>query len=308
MALIRLIPTKSNLQFTRYRKAAYLLSGLLVLLTALLLFGRGLNYGVDFRGGLALELRFSEAATADSIRAKLDTLQLSDLSLQQFGSDQDYMLIAPVADETASAAQALQERILSSLGSNVEVRRTEYVGPRVGAELKKNGVLAVGFALLGIMFYIWLRFEWQFGVCALIALLHDCITTVGLFILLQLEFNLSTIAAVLTIAGYSINDTVVIYDRIRENLRKYKKMPLHEVIDLSLNETLSRTILTVTTVLLVLLILLFLGGEVISGFAIAMLWGLFVGTYSTVYLAAPLLAALNVRRTVEASDGAPVAA
>lgn len=308
MALIRLIPTKSNLQFTRYRKAAYLLSGLLVLLTALLLFGRGLNYGVDFRGGLALELRFSEAATADSIRAKLDTLQLSDLSLQQFGSDQDYMLIAPVADETASAAQALQERILSSLGSNVEVRRTEYVGPRVGAELKKNGVLAVGFALLGIMFYIWLRFEWQFGVCALIALLHDCITTVGLFILLQLEFNLSTIAAVLTIAGYSINDTVVIYDRIRENLRKYKKMPLHEVIDLSLNETLSRTILTVTTVLLVLLILLFLGGEVISGFAIAMLWGLFVGTYSTVYLAAPLLAALNVRRTVEASDGAPMAA
>ncbi|MCA3269047.1 MAG: protein translocase subunit SecF [Alphaproteobacteria bacterium] len=302
MALIRLIPTKSNLQFTRYRYPAYLLSGLLVLLTVLLLFGRGLNYGVDFRGGLALELRFSEAVTADSIRGKLEALQLSDLSLQQFGSNQDYMLIAPVTDESAQAAQQLQERILASLGNNVEVRRSEYVGPRVGAELKKNGILAVGFALFGIMCYIWLRFEWQFGVCALIALLHDCITTIGLFILLQLEFNLSTIAAVLTIAGYSINDTVVIYDRIRENLRKYKKMPLHEVIDLSLNETLSRTILTVTTVLIVLLILLFLGGEVISGFAIAMLWGLFVGTYSTVYLAAPLLAALNVRRTLEASD------
>jgi preprotein translocase SecF subunit len=227
--------------------------------------------------------------------------------LQQFGSPTDYLIIAPVAQETPQAASAIQAKLINQLGAGAEIRRAEYVGARVGNDLKTKGTLAVLFALGGIMLYIWLRFEWQFGLCGVIALLHDCLTTLGLFALFRLEFNLTTVAAVLTIAGYSINDTVVIYDRIRENLRKYKSLSMFQVIDLSINETFSRTVLTVSTVLIVLLILYFFGGEAVSGFSIAMLWGLFIGTYSTIFVASPLLAYLNVRNTL-AKSYAPTAA
>ncbi|MFN5589365.1 MAG: protein translocase subunit SecF [Holosporales bacterium] len=307
MALIKRFSTRTNFHFSKYRFIAFGFTGLLTLLTLLLLVQRGLNYGVDFRGGLALEVRFAHAVATDELRARLSPLNIPDISLQQFGSPTDYLIIAPVAQETPQAASAIQAKLINQLGAGAELRRAEYVGARVGNDLKTKGTLAVLFALGGIMLYIWLRFEWQFGLCGVIALLHDCLTTLGLFALFRLEFNLTTVAAVLTIAGYSINDTVVIYDRIRENLRKYKSLSMFQVIDLSINETFSRTVLTVSTVLIVLLILYFFGGEAVSGFSIAMLWGLFIGTYSTIFVASPLLAYLNVRNTL-AKSYAPTAA
>jgi preprotein translocase SecF subunit len=238
-------------------------------------------------------------------------LELGEVSLQQFGDEKDILIRLARQEGGEAAQQVAVEKVKSALGANWEYRRTETVGPKVGGELIQSAALAIVLAVGGILIYVWVRYEWQFAINAILALFHDCITTVGLFSLLGLEFNLTTLAAILTIAGYSINDTVVIYDRMREMMRKHRTMPFRELINLALNETLSRTILTVTTVLLSVLALLFFGGEVLRGFSIAMLWGIVIGTYSTICVATPLLLYMNIRRTgakaKEAPGDAPVA-
>jgi preprotein translocase subunit SecF len=240
------------------------------------------------------------------MRAKLDALNLGDVSLQEFGSPSDVLIrIAQQPGGDAAQMKAIQAA-RNALGPGVEYRRVEVVGPSVGSELIRAGVLATALALAGIAVYVAFRFEWQFGIGAMVSIFHDVTTTVGLFALLQLEFNLTTLAAILTIAGYSINDTVVIYDRMRENMRKYRTMPFRELINISLNETLSRTILTVSTTTLAVLALLLFGGQVLRGFSIAMLWGMFIGTYSSLFVAAPLLYYIQPnRRAIAKEAGEP---
>ena len=237
------------------------------------------------------------------MRAKLDALHLGDASLQQFGSPDDVLIRLPQQPGGDAAQMKAVQLARDALGTNIEYRRTEVVGPSVGSELIRAGVLATVLALGAILIYIWFRFEWQFGIGATIATMHDVITTVGLFAIFQLEFNLTTLAAILTVAGYSINDTVVIYDRVRESMRKYRTMPFRDLINLALNETLSRTILTVSTVALAVLSLLFLGGEVLRGFSIAMLWGVVIGTYSSLFIAAPVLYYVQPNRAAVTRSG-----
>src|SRR5437763_3139660 len=287
LIVIRHVP---RIDFMRWHYYGLAFSVLLSVLTIVLFLTAGLNYGIDFVGGTLMEARTTTGpADLAAMRAKLDALHLGEASLQQFGSPDDVLIrLAHQPGGDAAQMKAIQ-LARDALGPGVEYRRTEVVGPSVGSELIRAGVLATVLALGAILIYIWFRFEWQFGVGATIATLHDVITTVGLFAIFQLEFNLTTLAAILTIAGYSINDTVVIYDRVREAMRKYRTMPLRELINLALNETLSRTILTVSTVALAVLALLFFGGEVLRGFSIAMLWGIVIGTYSSLLIAAPIL-------------------
>jgi preprotein translocase subunit SecF len=243
-----------------------------------------------------------------AMRAKLDALKLGEASLQQFGGPDDVLIRLPQQPGGDAAQMKAVQLAREALGPGIEYRRTEVVGPSVGSELIQAGVLATVLSLVAILIYIWFRFEWQFGVGATIATLHDVITTVGLFAIFQLEFNLTTLAAILTIAGYSINDTVVIYDRMRESMRKYRTMPFRDLINLALNETLSRTILTVSTVALAVLSLLLFGGEVLRGFSIAMLWGIVIGTYSSLFIAAPLLYYVQPNRRATAKDSEPTPA
>jgi preprotein translocase subunit SecF len=286
-----------------------------------LFLSKGLNYGIDFTGGTLIEVRVPNGpADLAGMRAKLDALKIGEPTLQGY-TDQTtaecgfsppscVLIRLPQQAGGDAAQQKVVQKVREALGSGVEYRRTEVVGPSVGSELIRAGVLATVLALGAIMIYVWFRFEWQFGVGATIATLHDVITTVGLFAIFQLEFNLTTLAAILTIAGYSINDTVVIYDRMRESMRKYRTMPFRDLINLALNETLSRTILTVATTTLAVLALLFLGGEVLRGFSIAMLWGIVIGTYSSLFIAAPLLYYVqpNRRAVARSEDSAEVPA
>ena len=306
MKTIRLIPDKTNIRFLEKRKLALTLSACLVVASLALFFGRGLNLGIDFLGGILLEVKTDGPADLSDLRTKVSGLGLGDTSLQEFGAN-DTVLIRVQRQEGGDDAQKLAvDKIKEGLaGAVVEYRRTEFVGPTVGAELKEAAIWAVLAAVFAILLYIWFRFEWQFGVGAVIALTHDVITTIGLFSLLQLEFNVSTVAAVLTIAGYSINDTVVVYDRVRENLRRYKRLSLIELFNRSINETLARTVMTSVTTLLALLALYFFGGEVIQGFTIALIWGVFVGTYSSIALAVPLLVFFKIdRRAISEEDDA----
>lgn len=289
------LPAASNIQFMRRRMIGFILSGFLIVFGIGDLFVQGLNLGIDFRGGILLEVKTPGDADLPLMRDQIGDLDLGEISLQEFGAP-DVVLIRiqrQEGDETAQA-QAI-ERATEALGSEIEIRRQEFVGPQVGQELIQAGLMSIGFALLGILIYIWLRFEWQFAVAAVVALLHDSIATVALFSLTQMEFNLSTVAAVLMIAGYSINDTVVVFDRMRENLRKYKREALVSIINRSLNETLTRTLLTSGTTLIALIALWLFGGEVIRGFTIALIWGIVVGTYSSIFIAAPILIFLNLR-------------
>lgn len=236
-------------------------------------------------------------ADVSQIRSDLGGLGLGDVSIQQFGAENDLLIRVQRQEGGEKEQQAAIASVKEALGDRVsEYRRTELVGPTVGQELQEAALWAVISAVLAIMVYIWFRFEWQFGVCAIIALTHDVITTVGLFSVLQMEFNLATVAAVLTIAGYSINDTVVVFDRVRENMRKYKKMGFAELFDLSINQTLSRTVMTSFTTLLALIALVAFGGEVIRGFSVALIWGVVIGTYSSIALAVPLLLYLRPNR------------
>ena len=300
MKLINLIPVGTKINFLSLRKIAILASLVLCVASFGLLVTKGLNFGIDFRGGIMLEIRTAQTADLSSIRSNLGSLGLGEIELQRFGKDTDVLIRIESQPGGASGQKLAVDKVKKILGPAVDYRRTEFVGPKVSGELIEAGVTAVVLALFAMLMYIWFRFEWQFGVGAVAALGHDVFLTIGVFSLLGLEFNLSTIAAILTIAGYSINDTVVVYDRVRENLRKYKVRPLEDVLNMSLNDTLSRTLLTSITTLIALLILYFFGGEVIKDFSFAMIWGVLVGTYSSIYVATPLLSHMNLRASAVA--------
>jgi preprotein translocase subunit SecF len=296
MSALNLIPANINLAFIPKRKIFMAFSALLVLASIFMFLGKGLNYGIDFKGGIMLEVRTEKAADIAEMRSILGSLGLGEVSLQEFGQPTDILIRIQRQDGDEKAQQEAINKIKAILGTSVEYRRTEFVGPKVSDELFWDGLTAVSLAIFAILIYIWFRFEWQFGFAAIFALSHDVITTIGIFALMGFEFNLSTVAAVLTIAGYSINDTVVVFDRVRENLRKYKKLPFSELLNNSINQTLSRTVITSVTTLLALLALYFLGGEVIRDFSFAMIWGVLIGTYSSIFLAVPILLNLNIKR------------
>lgn len=302
MRHLHLVPLNPRIGFMRIHKPAIAISVLLVVASFVLYFAKGLNYGVDFTGGALIEVRTEGPADVATMRAQLGALDLGEVTLQTFGAE-DTVLIRVQADTDSEGGQAaVTAMVQNALGADVELRRVEFVGPKVGGELQEAAIWAVIIALAGIMVYVWFRFEWQFGVAGVAALAHDVITTVGLFAFLDLEFNLTTVAAVLTIAGISINDTVVIFDRMRENLRKYKKTPLSELIDLSVNQTLSRTVMTTLATLVALLALFLVGGPVVRDFSGAMIWGMVVGTYSSVFVAGPMLIYLKLKRDDDSAE------
>ncbi|MBM09999.1 MAG: protein translocase subunit SecF [Magnetovibrio sp.] len=292
-----LIPASLNISLVSKRAVFFFFSAILITSSIALFLTRGLNYGIDFKGGILIEVRTDKAANIGFMRQQLSALDLGEVALQEFGAPTDVLIRVQRQEGGEKAQQVAVDKIKTLLGDTVDYRRTEFVGPKVSAELFWDGVLAVSLAIFAILIYIWFRFEWQFGVGAVIALTHDVISTIGMFALMGFEFNLSTVAAILTIAGYSINDTVVVYDRVRENLRKFKKMPLDELLNNSINQTLSRTVMTSVTTLLALLALFFLGGAVIRDFSFAMIWGVIIGTYSSICLAVPLLLYLHLKRT-----------
>jgi preprotein translocase subunit SecF len=301
LIIIRRTP---KIDFMAWHKFGFALSLLLTVSSIVLFAALGLNYGIDFRGGTLLEVRVSPGpASLAQMRNKLDALHLGEASLQGFGPPTDVLIRLPRQPGGDAAQERAVQAAKQALGPGVDYRRVEVVGPSIGSELVRAGVIATVLALLAIAVYIWFRFEWQFGVGGMVSTLHDVLTTVGLFALLRLEFDLTTLAAILTVAGYSVNDTVVIYDRVREAMRKYRTMPFRDLINLALNETLSRTILTVSTVALAVLSLLFLGGPVLRGFSIAMLWGICIGTYSSLFIAAPILYYVQPRRAAVARSG-----
>ncbi len=306
---VRIIPDDTRVDFMKRRYLAFALSALMIAASIGMLFTKGLSLGIDFTGGTLIEAKTPDLPDLGELRGLLNTLDLGEVSIQEFGAPEDILIRLPQQDGGPDAQQAAINKVYETLNARyadtepgIDYRRTEFVGPQVGEELKKQGMMAFLFSLLGILIYIWFRFEWQFGLAAIIALAHDAIATLGFFSLMQIEFNLSTVAAVLMIAGYSINDTVVVFDRIRENLRKYKKTPLNELFNMSINQTLSRTLLTSITTLLALLALWFFGGEVIQSFVDALLFGIVVGTYSSIFVAAPVLILLNIRRGAFADE------
>jgi preprotein translocase SecF subunit len=301
MRTLRFVPHNTNIPFIRMRVTTFAVSAVLSLLSLVLFFAPGLNYGIDFAGGVLIEARTTQGdADLGDMRAKLSGLGLGEVALQDFGSTRDVLIrVQSQGDEKLDNAAV--ETVRKALGPGFEFRRTEVVGPKVGSELIEAGTIASLLAMVGIAVYVWFRFEWQFAVAALISTVHDVVTTIGLFVLLQLDFNLTSVAAVLTIAGYSINDTVVVFDRIRETLRKYKTMEFGALIDRAINDTLSRTVMTSTTTLLAVLSLAIFGGEVIRGFAVAIIWGIAIGTYSSIFLAAPLLLYMRPPRPTESA-------
>lgn len=286
-----IIPHKTNFNFIGKKGLAYGFSVLLVLVTIVLLVSRGLNLGTDFTGGVVMELRTNQVVEISKFREFFNQFGYQGTIIQNIMDDYNILIRFQTknSDNQSKEVESVKESLIAHIQGGLEFRKIDYVGPKVGQELIVKGVQAVVIALIGMMIYIWLRFNWQFGICAVIALLHDAIITVGFYLLTQIEFDLTSIAAILMIVGYSINDKVVISDRIRENIRKYKVRDLSEIINLSLNETLSRTIMTVATTLLATLALIIFGGEVIRGFSLAMFFGIVCGTYSSVYISAPLL-------------------
>ncbi len=306
LIVIRRIP---NIDFMGLHKLGFVLSLVLTVASIALFLTKGLNYGIDFSGGTLIEVRSTDGpADLAAMRAKLNGIGLGEVSLQGFGSPNDVLIRLPRQPGDDKAQMLGVNKVKETLGQAVDYRRTEVVGPKVGGELIQAGVIATVLALLAIAAYVWFRFEWQFGVGAMLSTLHDTVTTIGLFSLLQIEFNLTTLAAILTIAGYSVNDTVVIYDRVRETMRKYKTMDFRTLINKSLNETLSRTILTVSTTALAVLSLFLFGGEVLRGFSIAMLWGIVIGTYSSLFIAAPLLYYIRPGRSGQTQEAKGIAA
>lgn len=310
--LLKLVPDQTNIPFMRWRMPAIVFAVVLTIASIALVATRGMNFGVDFAGGILIEIKAEQAVDLGQLRSTLGSMNIGEVSVQSFGADEDEVLIRLQHQEGDQAEQEavverVKTRINEVLPGEVSFRRVEYVGPKVSDELVWDGIMAVTLSMIGIMIYVWMRFEWQFAVGAVLSLIHDVALTLGLFSLFQLEFNLSVIAALLTIVGYSLNDTVVVYDRIRENLRKYRRMDLNNLIDLSLNETLSRTIMTGVTTLLALFALYIFGGEVISAFTLAMIWGVLIGPYSTVFIAAPVLPWFNLKRDFS-EEATPAAA
>lgn len=298
MKTLKLVPANTAIGFIRHRVIAMALSSALVIASIVVFAANGLNFGIDFRGGTLIEASAESAVDLAELRGRLGALNLGEVQIQEFGKETDVLIRIAEAEGAQDASNNLSavERVRGELARDFDIRRVEIVGPQVSAELIQTGLMAVIAAIVSMLIYIWFRFEWQFSVGAVLALVHDVALTIGLFALLQLDFNLSILAAILTIVGYSMNDTVVVYDRVRENLRKYKKMDLAELLNIAINETLSRTVMTSVTTMLALLALYILGGEVIRGFTFAMIWGVIVGTYSSIFIASPLLMLLGVKR------------
>jgi preprotein translocase SecF subunit len=306
---IRFIPDDTKIAFMRLSRFGFFVSGLLCLSAVLLFIFVGLNYGVDFKGGIVMTVRTQQNANLQDMRAKIDGLGIGGAELQEFGGPKDVLVRLPAVEGGDKAQQAAVDKVKGVLGRDVEFRSVEVVGPKVSGELEQQGIIAVVAAIIGISIYVWFKFEWQFAMGAVLSLLHDVLITIGLFCLLRIEFNLQIIAAILTIVGYSLNDTVVVFDRIREFLRKYKSMPLADLIDFSLNSVLPRTILTSVTTMLALIALYLFGGEVLRGFTFTMIWGVIIGTYSSIFIASPVLILLGtVRENVKASARAAAAA
>ena len=291
------------ISFNRYYNLFNLVSVILVVSSILLLVFKGLNFGIDFKGGTLIELRSSDnKINISSLRDSLNNMNLGDVSVKNFGNDKDF-LIKFENNSKKNIIEEIKINLENSFGNSFNFRRVENVGPKVSSELLRSGIIAISVALAVMLLYIWIRFEWQFSLGAILALFHDVFVTLGVFSLFSLEINLSIIAAVLTIVGYSMNDTVVIYDRVRENLRKYSDIKIFELTNISINETLSRTIITSATTLFALLAIYFFGGEILKGFSLAMILGVVFGTYSSIYIANTVLVRLNVtQKTVLRED------
>ena len=294
----------SNYNFVGNFKTFNLSSLFLVLASLILIFFKGLNFGIDFKGGTLIELRVdSKIIGIADIRSSFSNINLGDLNVKQFGKEGDYLIKFEKKNfDDKNNIKTIKENVKNKLQTDVNFRRVENVGPKVSAELLNSGLLAIALALGAMLFYIWVRFEWQFSLGSILAIFHDVLITIGLFSLLSLEINLSIVAAVLTIVGYSMNDTVVIYDRIRENLSKFSSSKIEEITNTSINETLSRTIITSLTTLLALISIFVLGGEILRGFALAMIIGVIIGTYSSIFVASPILKYLNVSYKTIAKD------
>ena len=293
-----------NINFVSQFKKANIISIILFTLSILFVFFKGLNYGIDFKGGTLIELRTEKSIKASSIRDILSSMNLGDVNVKKFGKDGDYLIkVEQKESNNNKLIPEIKKKLTDNLNAEIDFRRVENVGPKVSAELLESSIIAISLALAAMLFYIWIRFEWQFSVGSIIALFHDVVITLGIFSLLSLEINLSIIAAVLTIVGYSMNDTVVIYDRIRENLFKYTKISISDIANLSINETLARTIITSVTTLLALVSIYTLGGEILRGFSFAMILGVIIGTYSSIFVASPILKFFKVSyKTLEKEE------
>ncbi len=310
LSLMSYFPVTTSVPFIRVRFFAFAFSAVLLLASLGVFFAKGLNFGIDFQGGTLIEVSTPQEADLTLIRDTVGGLGLGDVQVQLFGAANDVLIRIETqpATETLGSEEAQQaaansvQDALSTAIPGVEFRRTEVVGPKVSSDLVRAGVLGVLLALGAMLLYIWFRFEWQFSMGAVLALTHDVIATIGMLAVTQFEFNLASIAAILTIVGYSMNDTVVVYDRIREDARKYKKTPLPELLNLSINQTLSRTIMTSFTTLIALCALFFLGGAVLRSFSFAMIWGIFIGTYSSIFIASPFLLLTGIKRTAPGEE------
>ncbi|MDB4339713.1 protein translocase subunit SecF [Pelagibacteraceae bacterium] len=293
----------NKFNFSSKFRLANIFSIILFIISVSFIFFKGLNYGIDFKGGTLIELR-SNNTSAPEIRSLLNKMNLGDINVKNFGQDGDYLIKVEQKDNDQNRIiPQIKKNLSKNLGSEISFRRVENVGPKVSSELLQSGVIAISLSLAAMLFYIWIRFEWQFSFGSIIALFHDVVITLGIFSVLSLEINLSIIAAVLTIVGYSMNDTVVIYDRIRENLNKYNRLNISEIADLSINDTLARTIITSITTLLALLSIFILGGEILRGFSFAMILGVVIGTYSSIFVASPMLKFFKVTyKTLEKEE------
>ena len=293
-----------NINFVSKFKKANIFSVLFFILSLLFIIFKGLNYGIDFKGGTLIELRTEKTIKASFIRESLVSMNLGDINVKRFGKDGDYLIkVEQKETNNNNLIPQIKKTLKENLNAEVDFRRVENVGPKVSSELLESSIIAISLALSAMLFYIWVRFEWQFSVGSIIALLHDVVITLGIFSILSLEINLSIIAAVLTIVGYSMNDTVVIYDRIRENLFKYTKITISDIANLSINETLERTIITSVTTLLALSSIYILGGEILRGFSFAMILGVIIGTYSSIFVASPILKFFKVSyKTLEKEE------
>ncbi|AFX98256.1 protein-export membrane protein SecF [Candidatus Endolissoclinum faulkneri L2] len=295
MKLLHLVPPNSNIPFIKYHLITFLFSALMLIGSIFAIFSIGLSFGIDFKGGVVIEVQTNASTDIARLRSDLNKLGLGEVILQEFSEDSAILIRVGCQENDQNKQINIIKEIRQVIPSNIKFRRTEFVGPTVGKEMINAAVLAIVLALLSIMIYIWFCFEWQFGLCAILALIHDIILTIGLFSLIEHEFNTATVAALLAIAGSSVNDTVVIYDRVRENLQRYKNMLLTKLLELSINETLSRTTITSLTTLLALAGVYFFGGAGLTDFALAMIWGILVGTYSSIFIAVPLLLYTGVR-------------
>jgi len=290
--------------FNKYYKSANVLSLILIIISVIFLIFKGLNYGVDFKGGTLIELRVHDKnISISNVRDSFNSLNLNGVNVKKFGNQTDYIVKFQNTDvKNPDFVNEIKNNLKNSSGYDFSFRRVENVGPKVSSELLKSGIIAIALSLFAMLFYIWVRFEWQFSIGAIMALFHDVIVTLGIFSIFSLEINLSIVAAVLTIVGYSMNDTVVIYDRVRDNLKKYSNIQIFELTNISINETLSRTIITSITTLLALVSIYVFGGEILKGFSFAMILGVFFGTYSSIYIACPLLVSLNVTQKTVLKD------